>query len=122
LRALFVAAISALIASCSPGSQFSEANRLLRAHVAEDVSLYIDEASETRHQHSDGTYTVCGRVTVNQPGVTTNARERFLINVHDGGGLGFFDGASDPAGMAEFQGSWLRLCGTNSANETFLSS
>jgi hypothetical protein len=114
------------LAGCGPKTPFSEANALMKAHVANDITLTIDEKSETRHPHVDGTYTVCGRTRIQQPRRAILGEpdldevERFLINVHDGHGGGYFDGDREPEGAAEFQSAWDRMCGPNSAHETFM--
>ncbi len=111
----------AALAGCAPEGPFSEANALLKRGVASDVQLTIDEASETKHPHADGTYSVCGSTRVQQ-GAREDEVQRFIVSVRNGQGLGYFDaGKRDPDAAAEFKAQWLRLCGPNSANETLTS-
>ena len=108
------------LAGCNPSPQvdpqFAEANRLLKSRVASDVILTIDEASESRHPHADGTHSVCGKTRVQQG--ATDQTERFIVYVRDGDGMGYFDGSSNPELQAQFQKTWDRRCGPNSAAET----
>ena len=112
------------LSGCSPPNQFSEANALMKSHVADDITLTIDEASETRHPHIDGTYSVCGRTRLQESaGGDQPAKDetiRFMVNVHDGRGGGYFDGSTDPLSKAQYNLAWDRLCGPGSANQPLI--
>jgi hypothetical protein len=112
-----MAALAATLAGCAPTGPFSEANSLLKSHVASDVTLTINESSETRHPNADGTYSVCGSSRVQQP-PSLDETQRFIVSVRNGQGLGYFDGDRDPDAATEFQQQWDRLCGPNSASAT----
>ena len=116
---LYVAA--GALTGCGPSDQFSEANALMKSHVADDITLTIDRTSETRHPHIDGTYSVCGRTRLQEPGgedePPKDTTERFMVNVHDRRGGGYFDGSPDPVSKGQFDLAWNRLCGPGSANE-----
>jgi hypothetical protein len=119
-----VAVAAAALAGCERPSPFAQANRLAKAYAPGDVVLAIDEGSERRHDHSDGTYTVCGvaRVARKGSGVVEEADQpqRFLVNVDDGDGRGYFDASAQPAAKARFEVSWSRFCGPNADDALFL--
>jgi hypothetical protein len=114
-------ALLGTLAACSEPGPFDEANRLLKMHVADDILLTIDPASESRHPHADGTYSVCGKTRVKEPGAgaipATDDVERFMVNVRGGDGVGYFDGSDDPDAKASFQKDWDRLCGAGSESQ-----
>ena len=107
-----IALLAALsLAGCGPPDPFAEANAVAQSHVASDVTLDIDRASERRYDHADGSYTVCGNVVVNQPGVTDHSRERFYIIIRNGNGLAVFDGGGrSPDVLADFEENSSNNC------------
>lgn len=100
-----------IVAAGCKVDKIGRANEILRAQVANDVTVDIDRSTEKLFE-TPGRYYVCGTGTVNQPGITNHHVERFIITVdaEANNGLAFFDGSDDEKIKSDFQKSWDSRC------------
>lgn len=84
----------------------------MRAHVASDVKIEIEPGSEKLFDSSAAGTFVCGRATINQPGLTDHLVQRFVITSNKALDRGFalFEGYRQPGRDDAFLAEWDKRC------------
>lgn len=102
-----------LVTACSqPPSPVERANSLMRAHVASDVVIDIEPGSEKLFDTDPASTFVCGRATINQPGLTDNVVQRFIITANKAldRGIALFEGYRQSGPDRAFVAEWNKRC------------
>ena len=113
LAIIIVVIITVMGCNQQPVDKIDRANAMLRSQVANDVTVDIDRSGEKLIEVPGEYFYVCGKGTVNQPGLVDHHVERFIVtvNTRTDGGLTIFDGNSDQEAKTNFQKSWDSKCG-----------
>lgn len=82
-KATYLAFATCLLVACSSSSneKMDVAHKIFNRHAA-DAVIVIESGSEKMFEKGDGWYCVCGRATVNQPGLARDLVQRFIITVN----------------------------------------
>ena len=66
----------------SEEDKIATATATMKRQVANDVSLAFEGKSQKLFDPGGTFYFVCGQVTVNQPGITNNEKQRYILTVN----------------------------------------
>jgi len=82
-KCIGLACVACLLAACSSSSneKIDVAHEIF-SHHASDATIVIESGSEKMFEKGNGWYYVCGRATVNQPGMARDLVQRFIITVN----------------------------------------
>lgn len=102
---------SLLLAACAPQlTDIERAINLMRSHVAADVTITV-EPGTTKLFNGDARNTyLCGRATVNQPGIADNLVQRFIVTASKEIDRGFGRFESSREADLEFVEQWAKHC------------
>ena len=89
-----------------------KANVLMRSALASDVAIDIEKDSEKLFESNAETSYVCGRATVNQPGLFDHLVQRFIISTDNSfhTGISRFESVNSEKVDSEFIHLWSEQC------------